>query len=86
MLVHKQPIFSYSTLSALNEIPCAPLCKGTNVLANQTTLLAAENGVGVARDGVRVFHMRVPIGNIQPFVMRRPHVAVGRDLVLISAL
>ena len=30
--------------------------------------------------------MRIPKGDIQPFVMRRPHVAVGRDLVLVPTL
>ena len=60
--------------------------KGHIALRVLGALLATENGVRVAGNGVRVLHMRIPKGNVQPFVMRRPHVAVGRDLVLISAL
>jgi len=48
--------------------------------------LASENRVGVAGNGVCVFHMRIPKGNVHPFVMRVCHVAVGRDLVLVPAL
>ena len=48
--------------------------------------LAAENGVGIAGNGVRVLHMCIPKGNIQSFIVRRPHIAVPQDLVLIPAL
>ena len=54
--------------------------------ANLATALTAKNGVGVGGDGVRVLHMCIPKGNIQSFIVRRPHIAVPQDLVLIPAL
>lgn len=48
--------------------------------------LPTENRIGITRNGVRILHMRIPIGNVQPLIVRGRHIGVGRDLILIPTL